>query len=1129
MKGNISRDSHRPEDRYSAVFQVQGGMVTDADLGEQARIARRRTDGLGRDAAGSGVPAEGGAVSLGGGGPQLVEGVVYAEGVRGETRATGALAGPLSLLGRQVDLPLAPPMPATGAFILYADLWERVVTNLEDPNLSDPGLHGAETGFRTRTMAQIKTAPAAQEALLGRPDGPFPRIGGGVLTVTPADPETIADECDPCADTVSAEQTVANALFRIEVVHVHGDQQAPERITLAWSAENASAIAPASVNAEDFGRAGAVYEFFSTATECHPGAHADPAAAARSSFAVSLAAGPEAPSAPGGGDWPFVRRWDGAVAIDFAAGTAERAGGGAGVSVSGRTATLAVDAFTAQIAFGGRPTLAGDYWLIEMRRFAEPRVRAVQETPIGIRHSYCPLFRVSDGAVQPLTDAERRRLSFPALADLPATHVALDNNCAKLFGDAGNVQEALDNLCAIEAADIAFDPEGCPRLYDGADNVQAALDNLCKVDFGTERLLRLLHDWGVVCGVVPERGSRGPSTVRWSGGAILDRAGVLGDVEETVLELDKLIGTERFHFDGFPAFADALRKKEACLALAIGEGGRIEAHLARRSRAFGPADPTFLSVFAACRAQKPTFDIKEDLAARPSNERVALDKMFYGAAYSKLAASQRLSGAEQRVARSYNDDLLRRYKVHLDDEDEALRLDAKIREIDERIQPGAATGEVRETRFLEREAAVYRLVRETEEERIRRCLCGALMPRCPTPGEAPHLVPIACLEGTTEGERILIDRVCPWCCRKQAMSWRMVQYFAAELRDQFADRIEAACCPPERSSGTVKPRPTVSMTHLEAQLKPTGVWQEAERGFRILQGRTPPAEYTVQPRIEDLGVDQARRALDGNGVEVTQTIDVADVAAIAKLREASVGLEARDLLGDTGAVAPGDKVALIVQNGIAIDYVKLETGAGKFTFDRAATASAGLSEEARKDFETATRALDDRIAAAESVEAGFAALIETRREAVARETAEAEQSLQRLRAEQADLGAAVETMRSSMAEIEAERRTMTAALAEARTEFARLADEQKSVLAGAAQEQDAMIAVIRRETPVTAVVAAEPALANALAARGVTNVAGLAELSDADLTAVAREAGTNLNTARRMKREAADRLVGPVR
>ncbi|MEM7270646.1 MAG: hypothetical protein AAF401_15510, partial [Pseudomonadota bacterium] len=459
MKGNISRLSHRARARYSGVFQVQGGMVTDADLGEEATLARTRADNLGHDAVGCGVPEEGGAVQLGEAGPTLAPGVVYAEGVRGVTQAVGGLiAGQLGFYDLQTDFPLPPDLPNDGEALIYADIWERTVTPLEDGLLSDPGLHGAETSLRQRTMAQIKAAPLEDGSTLGDPGGLLPRVGDGQLTATPIDPETIADDCDPCADVVTAEQTVANALFRIEIVHVHGDAQAPERVMLAWSAENASAVAPADVNAEDFGRAGAVYEYFSYATECHLGVHSDNGAVARSSFGASLAAGATVVAAPEGGDWPFVRRWGGAAEIIFASNDAERVGGGGGISVSDRTITLTTDAFTAELNLNGRPVVAGDFWLVEMRRFADDPIRVVSASPIGIVHHYCPLFRIEGGSPLELTDEEMRRLSFPTLADMPASHVSIVNNCEKLYADAENVQEALDNLCDISAEDIALDP-----------------------------------------------------------------------------------------------------------------------------------------------------------------------------------------------------------------------------------------------------------------------------------------------------------------------------------------------------------------------------------------------------------------------------------------------------------------------------------------------------------------------------------------------------------------------------------------------------------------------------------------------------------------------------------------------
>jgi hypothetical protein len=139
MKGNFSRDNYQPRDRYSGVFPVQGGMVTDANLREQAQIARGRTDQLGHDTSGSGVPISDGAVTITGSGsssssstPALAEGVLYAEGVRGYTEATGVLVDELSLYGQQVDFPLAPPLPENGIWFLFAFVCQRTVATFED-------------------------------------------------------------------------------------------------------------------------------------------------------------------------------------------------------------------------------------------------------------------------------------------------------------------------------------------------------------------------------------------------------------------------------------------------------------------------------------------------------------------------------------------------------------------------------------------------------------------------------------------------------------------------------------------------------------------------------------------------------------------------------------------------------------------------------------------------------------------------------------------------------------------------------------------------------------------------------------------------------------------------------------
>jgi hypothetical protein len=1168
MKGNISRNSYREDARYSGVFQIQGGMVVDANLGEQAQIARNRTDALGHDTAGCGVPEEGGTVQIESGDlPRLREGVVFAEGVRGNTKATGPLPAPLSLYANQLDLPEAPDLPTNEPLILYADLWERTITQLEDPLLTDPGLHGAETAFRTRTMAQLKFAPLNMADALGDANGAFPSIGSGQLTVKPVDPETIADECDPCADTITAAQTVANALFRIEITQVHGDAQAPDRIVLAWSSENGAVVAPRDVNPDDFRRAGSVYEFFSRATECHLGVHAANGQAARSAFAADLVAGPARGDAPEGGPWPHVRRWDGAVKVRFGNGSANRVGtrGAGGVVVSGRKVSFTVDAFTATLDFENQSCVAGDYWLVELRRFAKTPVRAVQASPIGITHHYCPLFRIENGQPVKLSDEEHRRLSFPSLSDMPATHISFDNNCPKLYDDAENVQEALDNLCGISAADITFDPSGCPGLFDSKSNVQDALINLCKIDFGTDRLLRLLHDWGVICGVIPRLARQGSGIVNWTSGAILDRAGKLGDVKAERFDLDQIVQTSAWHFETLDQFAADLRENQVCLALALNSAGDVEPHLVPKSIAFGPKQPTFLAALEACRKAKPPFEIKKGLGRIAVKKRETLDKLFYSAAKPKLGAAQGLSGAESLIVRDYSDKLVERYKVHLNDSAESTKLDRSISKIDQTIRIENVTGTIRRTRRLQRETAVYQLVLQREAERLRECICEAMLPQCSELGEPPYFVPIACLKGRWD-DRLFLDDLCVLSCRKQALSWRFVDYYTAEMRELLQGRLAQNCCPPDKEGGeTVIDFPELDREKIfvaqpwDRPFDKEVLAGEIEKTARILTGRRPPGDYAVKPAVTDVGVERATLDLTGHGVEVAETIDVADSAAIKKLRDASVGVDAADMLLGDDALKPGDRVALITRAGVAVDWVKLEAGDGKNVFARVGaepgtSAVGGLeisdeikikAEEAANDLETRVKAAADAAAAATtaldasfdrrsaltaevaSSEASLTAL-EDRREALNRNITDAETSLGTVRAERDILSGEVNALSTTLGEIKAERTNVLRATEEAREATRRIAEEQAEILAGAKKERDAVITSIRRETPVTAVARDNPRLATALASHGITNVSSLAEATDEDLSIVAREADIPLADARRIKVEASEMLKRPI-
>ena len=501
MKGSNSRFSHRPGRRYSNAANIQGGMVTDADLTEAGQLHQARDEAQNLITVGSGSPARDGIVRFEKDDVTLQQGWVVAEGKQGRLVAASgdATLDGAALFKAQADVPDGPELP-DGKVLLYADLWERPVFALQDPYLADAGLHGAETSYRTRTMVQIKALPLDDNMTLERAmtdlnDGMgfFRRKGSALVTVKPKNTEIAVDECDPCADQVDIVPSVPNALFRIEVTEVVRDDQGNATFArFAWSMENAAAIettkrlkdaATGAAMKAAFARDGAVYQYFSDATEARIGIFPPGVDPAGSEFATTLT------------DRPFshVRRWDGTAAVDLTNSTVpadSQMGLGKMTAAAGK-ALLTVDLFTLEIDYNDRALLAGDYWLIELRRFAPEaeRLRLVgtEDTqdgrPVGIVHHLCALFTLEDGKGHVLSDAEMRRLSFPALTDIPASHVSFAPNCAEFFDNAENVADALNSLCDLDAGQVAFAPE-CPAFFDNAANVADALNSLCVLDAG---------------------------------------------------------------------------------------------------------------------------------------------------------------------------------------------------------------------------------------------------------------------------------------------------------------------------------------------------------------------------------------------------------------------------------------------------------------------------------------------------------------------------------------------------------------------------------------------------------------------------------------------------------------------
>lgn len=473
MKTQISRSSFRPRQHYSGVQLQQGRMIVDADWNEQSEILDQRLVGALGDLLVSGAPKKGG-LSLKVDGPQLLAlpGRLYVEGV------AAALDGPTAgvSLTAQPDYPNPPSLPA-GNLRVYADVWERSVTALEDPELMDPGLHGADTASRSRTMLQLKWCDAG----IDPQSASNPRIGDAPLSLRLRSVAQAGDLCDPCAAEVDIDRRVGNYLFRVEVHDVYL-QAGKKRIVLKWSRDNGAEAYAATAVPPGFDQGRWTWEFFDSATEKQLGNHFPTSFRPRRGVLVQSFQAPVAAGAPKA----FVRRWDGQAEIDADSlaliggsdrgatlrtdGDAQAAGR---VTFAAGAVTINLDLLELTLGLTGKAFVAGDYWLGAVReavhRSGDATASRVldQALPSGVLHHCLELGRREAGVLLPpaalTADALRRRMSFPPLTALEAGDVAYQPpaSCLGLYktdasGAVENVRQALDRLCGLGAEQVGF-------------------------------------------------------------------------------------------------------------------------------------------------------------------------------------------------------------------------------------------------------------------------------------------------------------------------------------------------------------------------------------------------------------------------------------------------------------------------------------------------------------------------------------------------------------------------------------------------------------------------------------------------------------------------------------------------
>lgn len=178
MKGDFSRSSFSPGKRYTSVRMQQGRVQLDSDWNEQADILRYAIAAQARDLVGAGAgPDESAGFALDlatrtvDGAERLDltigPGCYYVDGLRCDNDAPLWYSEQPGAAGDAL-----PVDAAEGSRVLaYLDVFERLVTALEDPELREPALGGPDTAARTRTTWQVRLLPLAGQAAEGGDPG----------------------------------------------------------------------------------------------------------------------------------------------------------------------------------------------------------------------------------------------------------------------------------------------------------------------------------------------------------------------------------------------------------------------------------------------------------------------------------------------------------------------------------------------------------------------------------------------------------------------------------------------------------------------------------------------------------------------------------------------------------------------------------------------------------------------------------------------------------------------------------------------------------------------------------------------------------------------------------------------
>ncbi len=459
MKGDFSRYTFDPSKRYSGVWMQQGRVQLDADWNEQQAINQHRCETEAQDVVGRcGAPSSysGFQINVDGDGDLLIgKGRYYVDGMICENDADVKYQ-------IQPDLPAAPSIadllkPTSSATIrygiVYLDVWQRGITALDDRQIKEIALGGADTATRTKIVWQVKVQPQIQKPSLPCSGMPLFRENKIALNAqTSSSNEVTTDAC--IIKPNAGYRRLENQLYRVEI-HKGGKLN---EATFKWSQDNGSNEIPLDkivgreVTVQNVGPA--IYEIFKDGTwvevvddnsDLNPqGGQPRNLVRLRKepNTAVNVFYLEEDLSWKADLKHARLRKW---ASKDIPIN-----GGWTSLGAEGIEVLFSAESEDKQDTFK-----SGDYWLIPARIASgdiewpkdDSSINSKPEPPLGIKHHYCNLAVISyDGSNLTVLPDSDCRIIFPPLTGIKASDVSFDNNVCK-FAKAKTVQGALEDLC----------------------------------------------------------------------------------------------------------------------------------------------------------------------------------------------------------------------------------------------------------------------------------------------------------------------------------------------------------------------------------------------------------------------------------------------------------------------------------------------------------------------------------------------------------------------------------------------------------------------------------------------------------------------------------------------------------